>query len=61
MIYLERDGMTSTVMNIYILFSFQNFIDYYKQISRQEQIQKFTRNFVEESIDSLQKGVVYCI
>ena len=36
MIYLERDGMTSTVMNIYILFSFQNFIDYYKQISRQE-------------------------
>ena len=46
MIYLERDGMTSTVMNIYILFSFQNFIDYYKQISRQEQIQKSSQGIL---------------
>jgi hypothetical protein len=60
LIYSERDGMTSIVMNTYILLSFQNFIDYYKQIFRQERIEKIYKEFCQGELDPTQKDVVYC-
>ena len=61
LIYSERDGMTSIVMNTYILLSFQNFIDYYKQIFRQERIEKIYKEFCQGELDPTQKDVVYCL
>jgi hypothetical protein len=53
--------MTSIVMNTYILLSFQNFIDYYKQIFRQERIEKIYKESCQGELDPTQKDVVYCL